>query len=234
MDPRRDEAYLGVLVDDLITMGTKEPYRMFTSRAEYRLLLREDNADLRLTPAGRELGLVNDARWSAFSQKREAIEQENARLKTVWIQPGSLAAEKVAEKTGAPLSREYCLSDLLKRPELNYSDLAQLPGLEDTLTTDEAVAEQVQIQAKYQGYIHRQQDEIDKLKRHEATPLPAELDYLKIEGLSNEIRQKLADARPETLAHAARISGVTPAAVSILLVHLKKRRLVAAADVVNG
>ena len=232
--PRRDEAYLGVLVDDLITMGTKEPYRMFTSRAEYRLLLREDNADLRLTETGRKLGLVDDARWTAFSQKREAIEQETARLSTLWIQPGTPAAKQVAEKTGAPLTREYCLSDLLKRPELTYSDLTNLPGIEGTLVTDPAVAEQVQIQAKYQGYINRQQDEIDKLKRHEATPLPAELDYLKVEGLSNEIRQKLAEARPETLAHAARISGVTPAAVSILLVHLKKRRLVAAAEVVNG
>ncbi|MBE0462262.1 MAG: tRNA uridine-5-carboxymethylaminomethyl(34) synthesis enzyme MnmG [Halomonadaceae bacterium] len=232
--PRRDEAYLGVLVDDLITMGTKEPYRMFTSRAEYRLLLREDNADLRLTEKGRELGLVDDQRWSAFSQKREAIALETARLASTWVQPSSPAAAKIAEKTGKPLSREYRLSDLLKRPELNYADLADLPGLENALIHDEAVAEQVQIQAKYDGYIGRQQDEIDKLKRHEAMPLPADLDYQRVEGLSNEIRQKLTDVRPETLAQAARISGVTPAAVSILLVHLKKRRLIASPEVANG
>ncbi|MFI0473111.1 tRNA uridine-5-carboxymethylaminomethyl(34) synthesis enzyme MnmG [Halomonas sp. HMF6819] len=232
--PRRDEAYLGVLVDDLITMGTKEPYRMFTSRAEYRLMLREDNADLRLTEKGRELGLVDDARFKAFSEKREAIERESARLTSVWVQPNTAAAEKVAEKTGHPLNREYSLADLLKRPELTYADIAALPGLESEAVQSGAVAEQVQIHAKYQGYIDRQQDEIDKLKRHENTPLPAELDYQKVEGLSNEIRQKLMDARPETLAHAARISGVTPAAVSILLIHLKKRRLIGSAEVANG
>jgi tRNA uridine 5-carboxymethylaminomethyl modification enzyme len=220
--PRRDEAYLGVLVDDLITLGTKEPYRMFTSRAEYRLLLREDNADLRLTEAGRELGLVDDTRWAAFSDKREAIERESARLRASWVQPGSAAAASVEEKTGKPLAREYSLMDLLKRPELGYGDLAGLIG---EPVEDEAVAEQVQIQAKYQGYIDRQQDEIDRLKRHEAMPLPEDLDYRHVEGLSHEIRQKLAEARPETLAQASRISGVTPAAVSILLIHLKKRRL---------
>ncbi|MGE4532447.1 tRNA uridine-5-carboxymethylaminomethyl(34) synthesis enzyme MnmG [Halomonas sp.] len=223
--PGRDEAYLGVLVDDLITLGTREPYRMFTSRAEYRLLLREDNADLRLTERGRELGLVDDARWAAFSEKREAIERESARLKASWVQPGSAAAEVIAEKTGKAPAREYSLMDLLKRPELGYADVAGLPGLDGTPVTDAAVAEQVQIQAKYQGYIDRQQEEIAKLKRHEATPLPADLDYARVEGLSHEIRQKLAEARPETLAQAARISGVTPAAVSILLIHLKKRRL---------
>ena len=223
--PGRDEAYLGVLVDDLITLGTKEPYRMFTSRAEYRLLLREDNADLRLTERGRELGLVDDARWAAFSEKREAIERESARLKASWVQPGSAAAGVIAEKTGKAPAREYSLMDLLKRPELGYADVAGLPGLDGTPVTDAAVAEQVQIQAKYQGYIDRQQEEIAKLKRHEATPLPADLDYARVDGLSHEIRQKLAEARPETLAQAARISGVTPAAVSILLIHLKKRRL---------
>ncbi|MCP1313923.1 MULTISPECIES: tRNA uridine-5-carboxymethylaminomethyl(34) synthesis enzyme MnmG [unclassified Halomonas] len=232
--PRRDEAYLGVLVDDLITLGTKEPYRMFTSRAEYRLMLREDNADLRLTEKGRELGLVDDARWTAFCDKREAIERESARLKAVWVQPNTAAADKIAEKTGHPLGREYSLADLLKRPELTYADITTLPGLESDAAQRGAVAEQVQIHAKYQGYIDRQQDEIDKLKRHEATPLPAELDYQKVEGLSNEIRQKLSEARPETLAHAARISGVTPAAVSILLIHLKKRRLIAGSEVANG
>ncbi|MCA1768875.1 MAG: tRNA uridine-5-carboxymethylaminomethyl(34) synthesis enzyme MnmG [Halomonas sp.] len=223
--PRRDEAYLGVLVDDLITLGTKEPYRMFTSRAEYRLLLREDNADLRLTETGRELGLVDNVRWAAFSEKREAIERENARLKACWVQPGTAAAQAVAEKIGKPLAREYSLMDLLRRPELGYADLAGLPGIEGEAVADDTVAEQVQIQAKYQGYIGRQQDEIDKLKRHEATPLPVDLDYAGVEGLSNEIRQKLAEVRPETLAQASRISGVTPAAVSILLIHLKKRRL---------
>ncbi|MCO7245860.1 tRNA uridine-5-carboxymethylaminomethyl(34) synthesis enzyme MnmG [Halomonas sp. Mc5H-6] len=232
--PRRDEAYLGVLVDDLITMGTKEPYRMFTSRAEYRLLLREDNADLRLTEKGRELGLVDDVRWAAFSQKRDAIEQESARLASTWVQPNSPAAAVIAEHTGQALNREYRLSDLLKRPELTYEALTHLPGLEASPVTDEAVAEQVQIQAKYQGYIDRQQDEIDKLKRHEAMPLPADLDYQGIEGLSNEIRQKLSEARPETLAQAARISGVTPAAVSILLIQLKKRRLISTPEVANG
>lgn len=223
--PRRDEAYLGVLVDDLITLGTKEPYRMFTSRAEYRLLLREDNADLRLTERGRELGLVDDARWAAFCAKREAIERESARLRASWVQPGSAAAAAVETRTGKPLAREYSLMDLLKRPELGYADVADLPGIAGEAVPEAAVAEQVQIQAKYQGYIDRQQEEIDRLKRHEATPLPEDLDYAKVEGLSHEIRQKLAEARPTTLAHASRISGVTPAAVSILLIHLKKRRL---------
>ena len=222
--PRRDEAYLGVLVDDLITLGTKEPYRMFTSRAEYRLLLREDNADLRLTEAGRELGLVDERRWAAFSAKREAIEAESARLKACWVQPGTAAAA-VETKTGKPLAREYSLMDLLKRPELGYGDVAGLPGLPGEAVADESVAEQVQIQAKYQGYIDRQQDEIARLKRHESTPLPEDLDYARVEGLSHEIRQKLAEAKPATLAQASRISGVTPAAVSILLIHLKKRRL---------
>lgn len=220
--PRRDEAYLGVLVDDLITLGTKEPYRMFTSRAEYRLLLREDNADMRLTEHGRQLGLVDDQRWSRFAAKREAVEQESARLKATWVQPGSEAATRLEASTGQPLAREYNLMDLLKRPELGYADVASLNG---DAVDDDSVAEQVQIQAKYQGYIDRQQAEIDKLKRHEGTALPADLDYATVEGLSNEIRQKLSEARPETLAHAGRISGVTPAAVSILLIHLKKRRL---------
>ncbi|RAR59534.1 tRNA uridine 5-carboxymethylaminomethyl modification enzyme [Onishia taeanensis] len=223
--PRRDQAYLGVLVDDLITLGTQEPYRMFTSRAEYRLLLREDNADLRLTEIGRELGLVDDARWEAFTTKREAIEQEATRLKTSFVQPGSDAAASLQAKVEKPLTREYSLTELLRRPELEYADVAGLPGVAGEPVEDPAVAEQVQIQTKYQGYIDRQQEEIDKLKRHEATPLPADLDYQRVEGLSHEIRQKLEAARPETLAHAGRISGVTPAAVSILLIHLKKRRL---------
>ncbi|MDN3524998.1 tRNA uridine-5-carboxymethylaminomethyl(34) synthesis enzyme MnmG [Halomonas sabkhae] len=229
--PRRDEAYLGVLVDDLITLGTREPYRMFTSRAEYRLLLREDNADMRLTEAGRELGLIDDQRWQTFSTKREAVEQETSRLKSRWVQPGGEAAARVDELTGQPLKREYNLLELLRRPELGYRDVAGLVG---EPVEDERVAEQVQIQAKYQGYIDRQQADIDKLKRHEATPLPADLDYQQVEGLSNEIRQKLIESRPETLAQASRISGVTPAAVSILLIHLKKRRLLDESRVANA
>ncbi|WP_043531244.1 tRNA uridine-5-carboxymethylaminomethyl(34) synthesis enzyme MnmG [Litchfieldella xinjiangensis] len=228
--PRRDEAYLGVLVDDLISMGTQEPYRMFTSRAEYRLVLREDNADLRLTEIGRELGLVDETRWAAFATKREAIESEQARLKASWVQPGSTAAQRVEALTGKPLPREYNLIDLLKRPELGYDDVASLVG---EPVSDPDVAEQVQIQAKYQGYIDRQQDEIDKLKRHESTRLPDSLDYDRVDGLSHEIRQKLKTARPETLAQAGRISGVTPAAVSILLIHLKKRRLLEENRAVN-
>ncbi|OBX35292.1 tRNA uridine 5-carboxymethylaminomethyl modification enzyme MnmG [Halomonas elongata] len=229
--PRRDEAYLGVLVDDLITLGTREPYRMFTSRAEYRLLLREDNADMRLTETGRELGLVDERRWTAFSAKREAVERETSRLRSSWVQPGSEAARRISETTGQSLKREYNLLDLLKRPEIGYRDVAGLVG--EPVDNDQ-VAEQVQIQAKYQGYIDRQQDEIDKLKRHEATPLPDDLDYDQVDGLSNEIRQKLVEARPETLAQASRISGVTPAAVSILLIHLKKRRLLDDSRVANG
>lgn len=218
--PRRDEAYIGVLVDDLITMGTMEPYRMFTSRAEYRLLLRQDNADLRLTEKGRELGLVDDIRWTAFCEKREAIEQEQQRLKTTWIQPGSVEAEQVGEKTGSPPSREYSLFDLLKRPELGYKDIAELKQ-SDQLSDD--VAEQVEIDAKYAGYIDRQQEEIDKLRRQENTVIPESFDFQVVKGLSNEVKQKLTDARPETLARAARIPGITPAAISLLLIYLKKK-----------
>ncbi|GAB2729189.1 tRNA uridine-5-carboxymethylaminomethyl(34) synthesis enzyme MnmG [Halomonas garicola] len=232
--PRRDEAYLGVLVDDLINMGTKEPYRMFTSRAEYRLLLREDNADLRLTATARELGLIDDARWQAFCAKRDAIEEENRRLASTWVQPSSAAGQKLAETLGKPLAREFTLANLLKRPELGYADIAGLPGIEGEPVANDTVADQVQIQAKYQGYIDRQQEEIDKLKRHEATPLPDDLDYARVDGLSNEIRQKLGEARPATLAQASRIAGVTPAAVSILLIHLKKHRLLTTAEVANG
>lgn len=219
--PRRDEAYLGVLIDDLITLGTREPYRMFTSRAEYRLLLREDNADMRLTAKGRDLDLIDDRRWVSFETKRDAVERESERLRTSWVQPGSEAADQLEGKLGKPLGREYNLMDLLRRPELDYASVAHLRG---EPVTDPVVAEQVQIRIKYQGYIDRQQDEIDKLKRHEATPLPADMDYAGVDGLSNEIRQKLAETRPATLAQAARIPGVTPAAVSLLLVYLKKRR----------
>ena len=225
--PRRDEAYIGVLVDDLITMGTIEPYRMFTSRAEYRLLLREDNADLRLTGHGRRLGLVDDERWERFEQKREAIERETRRLSTTWIHPGTPQAEALASRLRAPLAREYSLADLLKRPELDYADLATLKG---EGTDDPQAAEQVAIQAKYAGYIDRQQEEIERLRRHENTPLPADLDYGAVDGLSNEVKQKLSEARPATLARASRIPGVTPAAVSLLLIYLKRRGALARAE----
>jgi tRNA uridine 5-carboxymethylaminomethyl modification enzyme len=219
--PRRDTAYMGVLVDDLISMGTAEPYRMFTSRAEYRLLLREDNADLRLTEKGRELGLVDDSRWQDFCEKREAIELERQRLKDTWIQPGSEGAQKLADHIENKLSHEYSLFELLKRPELSHKIISSLyPAAENTI--DEKVAEQVEIDAKYSGYINRQQDEVDKLQRHENTVIPADFDYKKISGLSNEIKQKLTDAQPQTLARASRIPGVTPAAISLLLVMLKK------------
>jgi tRNA uridine 5-carboxymethylaminomethyl modification enzyme len=218
--PRRDEAYIGVLVDDLITMGTLEPYRMFTSRAEYRLLLREDNADLRLTEKGRELGLVGDQRWRRFEEKREAIQRETERLAGTFVHPNTDSAARLAEKLGKPISREYSLADLLKRPELEYSDVAPLKG---EACQDQQAAEQVAIQAKYAGYIDRQQGEIDRLRRYENTPLPEDLDLDAIDGLSNEVKQKLKDARPETLARASRIPGVTPAAVSLLLIYLKKR-----------
>lgn len=220
--PERDQAYIGVLVDDLITMGTREPYRMFTSRAEYRLLLREDNADLRLTEKGRELGLVDEQRWRAFCAKREAIELETQRLRDTWIQAGSAEAEQLADKLTSPLTREYSLMDLLKRPELSYADLGNLKGQSVTVTQ---VAEQVEIAAKYAGYIDRQQDEIARLRAHENTPIPADFDYSTVEGLSNELKQKLGEARPSNIARASRIPGITPAAVSLLLIYLKKRGL---------
>ena len=219
--PRRDNAYIGVLVDDLISMGTAEPYRMFTSRAEFRLLLREDNADLRLTEKGRELGLVDDNRWQQFSDKREAIELERQRLKNTWVQPGTAAAEQLADHIEKKLSHEYSLFELLKRPELNHRIIDSLfPDKSRDLNAK--VAEQVEINAKYSGYIDRQQDEVDRLQRHENTVIPKDFDYKSISGLSNEVKQKLDDAMPETLARAARIPGVTPAAISLLLVSLKK------------
>lgn len=220
--PRRDEAYIGVLVDDLITLGTNEPYRMFTSRAEYRLILREDNADLRLTETGRQLGLVDDDRWQAFNEKREGIARETERLKATWIQPNSEKGSRAADILQNPLSREYNLAELLKRPELNYQLLARING-DDITNVD--VAEQVEIQLKYEGYIARQQDEIEKLRRNEATVLPADFNYDNISGLSNELKQKLNAARPQTIAQASRIPGVTPAAVSLLLIQLKKREI---------
>mgnify|MGYP000456975984 CR=1 FL=1 len=222
--PRRDEAYIGVLVDDLITLGTSEPYRMFTSRAEYRLVLREDNADLRLTEKGRKLGLVGDERWAQFSAKREAIEQEKQRLKDTWVQPKTEQAETLNEKLKSPLSREYNLADLIKRPEIGYRDVADLKG---ESVTDPQVAEQVEIQFKYAGYIDRQRDEIEQMRRQENTKLPASFNYDQISGLSNELTLKLKEVRPDTIAQASRIQGMTPAAISLLLVYLKKQQLTA-------
>ena len=220
--PRRDEAYIGVLVDDLITMGTREPYRMFTSRAEYRLVLREDNADLRLTEQGRALGLVDDARWAAFNAKREAIEQETQRLRSTWVQPASEQGKAYSAQYGTPLTHEYSLLDLLKRPELSYATLADAVALDDR--PDAAVIEQMEILAKYAGYIDRQSDEIEKLRAAETTRLPDDFDYGQVKGLSNEVKQKLGDIRPETLGQAGRIPGVTPAAISLLMIYLKKHQ----------
>ncbi|ETN93540.1 Glucose-inhibited division protein A [Gammaproteobacteria bacterium MOLA455] len=217
--PRRDEAYIGVLVDDLITMGTTEPYRMFTSRAEYRLLLREDNADMRLTEKGRELGLVNDDRWKQFSEKREAIEIERQRLKDTWVQPASDTAEKLSTHIENKLSHEYSLFELLKRPEIDYKIIG---ALYPEHQVEPIIAEQVEIDAKYSGYISRQQDEVNRLRRHEKTRIPVDFNYQSIKGLSNEVKQKLTEATPETLARASRIPGVTPAAISLLIVQLKK------------
>ena len=219
-EPRRDEAYLGVLVDDLVTLGTQEPYRMFTSRAEHRLLLREDNADLRLTEAGRQMGLIDDGQWAVFIQRRNEIEQEVNRLETEFVQPGSAQAKRLERKTPKPLSREYSLADLLRRPELTFDDVANLSST-PKVTTRHA-AEQVETQLKYAGYIDRQAEEIARLQRQENTPIPPGIDYRKVRGLSNEIQQKLTESKPTTLARAARISGVTPAAISLLLVHLKR------------
>jgi tRNA uridine 5-carboxymethylaminomethyl modification enzyme len=218
--PRRDEAYLGVLVDDLITLGTQEPYRMFTSRAEYRLILREDNADLRLTEQGRQLGLVDDARWEAFCLKRERITLEEQRLKSTWVRPGTVQGDAIAERFGTPLTHEYNLQSLLSRPEIDYVGLMEVTG---GVIEDAQVAEQVEIKTKYAGYIERQQDEIERLRSSESIRLPADLDYTAISGLSKEIQHKLSQGRPETLGQASRIPGVTPAAISLLMIHLKKR-----------
>jgi len=220
--PRRDEAYLGVLVDDLITMGTSEPYRMFTSRAEYRLILREDNADLRLTETGRKLGLVNDERWQKFNDKREAIATERSRLESTRIHPNTEAGERANGFLKQPMTRDQSLAELLRRPEIVYSHIAEI-GAEQA--DDPVVADQVEIEIKYEGYISRQTDEIERLRKNENTALPVDLDYDVIGGLSNEIKQKLKTVRPETVAQASRIQGVTPAAVSQILVHLKKRDL---------
>jgi tRNA uridine 5-carboxymethylaminomethyl modification enzyme len=248
--PRRDQAYLGVLVDDLITLGTKEPYRMFTSRAEYRLTLREDNADQRLTPIGRELGLVDDQRWQFYIDKQALISHRLDWLKKTWVQPNTPEAEQINLLLEKPLSREYSLADLLARPRVEYAALTaaleackesqrsysahceSIPAPVSKLNLEEnqiaelerQVSEQVSIHIKYQGYIDRQQDEIDKLKRSEETELPADLDYSVMQGLSNELKQKLSEARPANLSRASRIPGMTPAAVSLILVYLKKNK----------
>lgn len=219
--PTRDQAYIGVLVDDLVTRGTQEPYRMFTSRAEYRLMLREDNADARLTETGRELGLVDDMRWRTFVEKRDAIAREQQRLRDTWIRPSHTLPSELQAALGGPIAREYRTDELLRRPDVTYALLVQAdnvgPGVADA-----KVAEQVEIQAKYAGYIDRQNDEIARHRRHEEMRLPESLDYARVRGLSNEVRQKLTTARPATLGQAARIPGITPAAISLLLVHLKK------------
>ncbi len=225
--PRRDEAYLGVLVDDLITRGVAEPYRMFTSRAEYRLSLREDNADLRLTAKGRELGLVDDARWAAFCAKREAIERGSAQLKAAWARPEAIPAADQERVLGKALEREQRYFELLRRPQTTYAALMSLPGAPATPESDPQVIEQIEIAAKYQGYIDRQQDEVARQAQAEATRLPADLDYAQVRGLSKEVQQKLAQHKPETIGQASRIQGVTPAAISLLLVWLKRRELAA-------
>jgi tRNA uridine 5-carboxymethylaminomethyl modification enzyme len=222
--PQRDEAYIGVLVDDLITQGTKEPYRMFTSRAEHRLMLRQDNADFRLTEIGRKLGLVDDIRWKAFNEKLEAVERETVYMHSTWVQPGTSLSEKIDAMIDKPIGHEYRLSEILARPEVDYSRLIAA-CVDSSMRTDVPaadVSEQVEVRIKYQGYIDRQQDEILKLKQHENTRLPADFDYTSIPGLSNELRHKLSAVRPDSIGRASRIPGITPAAISLLLVYLKK------------
>jgi tRNA uridine 5-carboxymethylaminomethyl modification enzyme len=208
------------MIDDLITHGTREPYRMFTSRAEYRLLLREDNADLRLTSAGRKMGLIDDMRWARFNAKLDGISHESERLRTTFIHPGTAAAESLADRLSSPLLREASLLELLKRPEFSYADVAALKG---DAVTDSQVAEQVEISVKYAGYIDRQQEEIDRLHRSEAITIPANFDYCAVKGLSHEVTHKLTQARPTTIGQASRVPGVTPAAISLLLINLKKK-----------
>ncbi|MDO6685833.1 MULTISPECIES: tRNA uridine-5-carboxymethylaminomethyl(34) synthesis enzyme MnmG [unclassified Agarivorans] len=222
--PRRDQAYMGVLIDDLATLGTKEPYRMFTSRAEYRLLLREDNADVRLTEQGRELGLVDEHRWQLFNTKMEVVEQERQRLKDTWVHTNSTQLDQLNPMLKNPINREHSLEELIRRPELTYQQLMRIDGFGPGVDLP-AAAEQVEIQIKYDGYIKRQLEEIKKTQKHENTLLPIDLDFSKISGLSNEVVAKLTNSRPETIGKAARISGVTPAAVSLLLVYLKKHDL---------
>jgi tRNA uridine 5-carboxymethylaminomethyl modification enzyme len=221
--PRRDEAYIGVLIDDLITRGTLEPYRMFTSRAEYRLLLREDNADLRLTPKGYELGLVTNTQWQQFSIKHQAIEAEKERMKTTWVRPQTEIGAHIEALIQQPLTREYRLLDLLRRPHLTYNDLMSIAALNPG-EIDSKVAEQVEIQIKYAGYIDRQSDEVARQLRNETTKIPKNINYQHVVGLSTEVQQKLTLAKPETIGQASRIPGVTPAAISLILVYLKKAK----------
>jgi len=250
--PGRDEAYLGVLVDDLITKGVSEPYRMFTSRAEFRLQLREDNADARLTETGRKLGLVDDARWAAFNRKRDAVSRETERLRSIWVNPSNLAAAESERVLGTVIEHEYSLAELLRRPDVNYAGLMSLnagkyatPELDATVSSgaeagrssqarfDAVVIEQVEIAAKYSGYIDRQKDEVARAAHYENLRFPVELDYMRVPALSIEARQKLSKYRPETLGQASRISGITPATISLLLVYLKKSKLVALANKVQ-
>jgi tRNA uridine 5-carboxymethylaminomethyl modification enzyme len=220
--PRRDEAYLGVLVDDLVTRGVSEPYRMFTSRAEYRLMLREDNADARLTETGRKLGLVDDLRWDAFNRKRDAVARERERLRSTWVGPKILPPDQAERVLGQAIEREYTLEELLRRPNVSYRSLTAIP-MNSKCLDDESVAKQVEIEVKYQGYIDRQQQEVMRREAQEATPLPADIDYREVRGLSLEVQQKLSLHRPQTIGQASRMSGITPAAISLLLVHLKRR-----------
>lgn len=221
--PRRDEAYIGVLIDDLITCGTAEPYRMFTSRAEHRLILREDNADLRLTTKGRELGLVDDLRWRRFNEKVTAMTSETERLQQIWLGPDHLSQEEMIQVFGQPLEREYRALELLRRPEITYTKLTQLAAV-GAGVSDAEVTEQIEIQTKYAGYIERQYAEIERQRRHETTLIPTDIDYRQVMGLSTEVRQKLVQVKPTTIGQASRVPGVTPAAISLLLVYLKKRR----------
>lgn len=218
----RSDSYIGVMIDDLITMGTKEPYRMFTSRAEYRLLLREDNADARLTPIGRKLGLISEPRWQSFSRKQEDIILKSQQFATTWIQPESSAAAEINRHLKKPLSREYSIADLIKRPELSLKTITQATGL---IIEDPLVEEQIEIAARYSGYIDRQKQDIEKQKSQESTPIPQDMDYSKVNGLSNEVTQKLNEAKPDSIGRASRVPGVTPAAISLLLVYLKKTGL---------
>ncbi len=231
-EPRRDEAYIGVLIDDLVSLGTKEPYRMFTSRAEYRLQLRQDNADQRLTPVGRELRLVDDHHWQWFEEKRQQIDSELVYLASTYVQPSSKTAETLAQKLKSPLIREYSMLDLIKRPELTYADVMLAETRSSVLSAD--AAEYVETQIKYEGYIARQQEEIDRLKRHEEMKIPSDFNYDNVVGLSNEICQKLNEARPANIARASRIPGITPAALSLLLVYVKKQSTESRAAVANG
>jgi len=221
--PRRDQAYIGVLIDDLVTQGTNEPYRMFTSRAEYRLQLREDNADLRLTGIGRELCLVDDARWEAFARKRDAVVAETQRLGGLWASPGNAAGHQVAAMLGIELSRENSALDLLRRPELDYAKLVSLPAFAPAVD-DPKVAEQIEVETKYSGYLARQREEITRQQRNEDTVIACGFDYAAVRGLSAELQQKLERVRPETVGQAQRIPGMTPAAISLLLVHLTRAR----------